>query len=456
MFNFFEERVIENKDLPSEWKNNLFELEQFLQENWNNRESFYNDNVENKKQQFISFLSHKNIRTNNYVGTIGFNGETINIFPKVFREKYNDYSEENLDIKHLIKNLILWIKYSNKTEYPFINFSSDLDESSNLKELFITLFIKCVDEVLSRNAYYKYENIVEDISTVRGRFNVSDYITKKIPQGKSNRFKCEFSTFEYDNILNRIIKCVCKLLINSTSFDNQKKLRLILMKLNDVTNIKCAPTDCDKINLLKTQQMYKTILSMCKMFLMNQLSSFNIDNNDNFCFLFPTELLFEGFIGGFLSEMLEGKASVTLQKSTDYLFENLFFEGNDYGHFKHLRYDIFIEFYDSKKIFILDTKYKLLTTFKDNPDWESELLYELSSNDVYQVLEYANKNDLRDVYLLYPMIRFEEVEPSYPIGVSYCQSGKTNVHIIKIPFIFEEDEAKMINVLTNELNRILK
>ena len=62
----------------------------------------------------------------------------------------------------------------------------------------------------------------------------------------------------------------------------------------------------------------------------------------------------------------------------------------------------------------------------------------------------------RDVYLLYPMIRFEEVEPSYPIGVSYCQSGKTNVHIIKIPFIFEEDEAKMINVLTNELNRILK
>lgn len=456
MFNFYEERQINNQNLPIEWQSSatLIELEKFLQENWDDRKSFYNDGNTSKKQQFLTFLSHNDIRTNNYIGTIGFNGKAINIFPKVFREKYLNHDTSKLDTTHMIKNLTMWINYCNKTEYPFINFTSDYDESTDLKEFFMSIFIRYVDEVLSRNAFYKYEIVEEDIPTIRGKFNVGDYITKKIPQGKSNLFNCEFSTFEYDNSLNRIIKYTCRLIFNSTSFENQRKLRQILMKLNDVSDITCVPTDCDKVVLNKSQEGYKTILSMCKMFLMNQLSTFTIDRNDNFCFLFPTESLFEGFIGGFLTEMLDGKATVTLQKSSDHLFEHLLFNLEDFGNFKQLRYDIFVEFNDSKKLFILDTKYKLLPRFAGNPNWEEELLIQLSSNDVYQVLEYANKNDLRDVYLLYPLIRKEDIEPSHPIGQSYCQSGQTNVHIIKVPFVFEDDESKMKAVLKSELNKI--
>lgn len=457
MFNFYEERRIKNSELPSSWQSSstLNELEKFLQENWDNRKSFYEDGNDGKTQQFLTFLSHDDVRTNNYIGTIGFNGQTINIFPKVFREKYLSNDTSKLDVSHMIKNLVMWINYCNKTEYPFINFSTDCDETSNLKELFISIYIKYVDEILNRNAYYKYETVKEDISTIRGKFVIKDYMMKKIPQGKSNYFNCEFSTFEYDNSLNRIIKCVCRLVFNSTSFDNQRKLRQILMKLNDVSDINCVPSDCDKIVLNKSQESYKTILSMSKMFLMNQLSTFNIDTNDNFCFLFPTESLFEGFIGGFLKEMLEGKATVTLQKNSDYLFEHLFLDLKDFGYFKRLRYDIFVEFKEPKKLFILDTKYKMLPRFIGNPDWEEQLLYELSSSDIYQVLEYANKNDLRDVYLLYPLIRKEDVEPNHPIGQSYCQKGQTNVHIIKLPFIFEDDIESMKNILRKELDKIL-
>lgn len=454
MFNFYEERQINNSNLPVEWQGHLNELEKFLQENWDNRKSFYDDENDASKQQFLSFLSHDNIRTNNYIGTIGFNGAAINIFPKVFNEKYFECNESRLDVSHMVRNLTKWISYCNKTEYRFVNFTSEYEDSTNLRELFITLFIKCVDEVLSRNAYYKYETIEEDVASIRGRFNVVDYVTKKVPQMKNYLFNCEFSTFEYDNSLNRIIKCVCRLIFNLTSFENQKKIRQILMKLNEISDVNCVPSDCDKIVLTKSQRIYKSILSMCKMFLMNQLSSFNFENNDNFCFLFPTELLFEGFVGGFIKEMLDGTATVTLQKSNDYLFENLFLNGHDYGGFKRLRYDIFVQFNESKKIFILDTKYKLLTRFENNPNWEDELVKELSSQDVYQVLEYANKNDLRDVYLLYPLIRFEDVEPSHPIGVSYCQNGQTNIHIIKVPFIFEDDETTMKETLKKELEKI--
>ena len=457
MFNYYEERQINNRDLPSEWQSPsvLNELEKFLQENWDNRYSFYNDGDKSKKQQFLSFLSHDDIRTNNYIGTIGFNGQTINIFPKVFREKYLSNDTSKLNTSHMIKNLVLWINYCNKTEYPFINFSTDYDDSTDLKELFISIYIRYVDEVLSRNAYFKYEVTEEDIPTIRGRLNIVDYVTKKVPYGKDNIFNCEFSKFDYDNILNRIIKCTCRLIFNSTSFENQRRIRQILMKLNDVSDVNCVPSDCDKLVFSKSQEVYKTIVSMSKMFLMNQLSTFTIDRNDNFCFLFPTESLFEGFIGGFLTEMLEGKATVTLQKSSDYLFEHLLFNSEDFGYFKQLRYDIFVEFKDTKKLFILDTKYKMLCRFNDNPNLEDDLLHQLSSDDVYQVLEYANKNDLRDVYLLYPLIRKEDLESSYPIGQCYCQRGQTNVHVIKVPFVFEDDEAKMKSILKNELEKIL-
>lgn len=52
------------------------------------------------KQQFIAFIGQRGIKTKNYIGTIVFKGEQINIFPKMFREDA-DYTEtENLTQKH--------------------------------------------------------------------------------------------------------------------------------------------------------------------------------------------------------------------------------------------------------------------------------------------------------------------------------------------------------------------
>ena len=46
------------------------------------------------------------------------------------------------------------------------------------------------------------------------------------------------------------------------------------------------------------------------MFLLNQSSAYQVNEQDSFCFLFPTELLFEGFIGGYIKNALTGSASV--------------------------------------------------------------------------------------------------------------------------------------------------
>ncbi len=67
----------------------------------------------------------------------------------------------------------------------------------------------------------------------------------------------------------------------------------------------------------------------------------------------------------------------------------------------------------------------------------------MRKGDLYQVLEYARKRDIADVYLLYPMYRHEEKEIEFPVAVSESPSGDINVHFIRMPFIFEEGREEI-------------
>ena len=85
MVNGFEYMKIKSKKLPESWKEEgvLEDLEHFLQENWEQRSIFYNDGQVTSRQQFIDFDKKDGIKLQNYIGTIIFKGEQLNIFPKI-------------------------------------------------------------------------------------------------------------------------------------------------------------------------------------------------------------------------------------------------------------------------------------------------------------------------------------------------------------------------------------
>ena len=455
--NRFEESTIENEHLPTEWQaqSSLDELAEFLQLNWEQRSVFYNDEKISSKQQYLTFGNHKVIRTNNYIGTIAFKGRQLNIFPKVFREFKNDASTDKLDLNHLMKNLVQWLQYCNRIEYPFINITSNLDDSENLRELFITLYLYYVKQALESRPFYRYEEKCEDLSLIRGHINFKDYINNKIPNGMGHKFNCSYAEFEFDNVVNRIIKYTCRGLVNSTtSAANKKIIRQILIRMNEVSDVRCVPSDCDGIRLSKLNRQYTVLLSMSKMFLLNQTSTYQIDNQESFCFLFPTELLFEGFIGGFIKDVLKGQAKVKFQASDMTLVDNVEYAGQSLGKIFTMRHDILIEHKD-KGLFILDTKYKEISRFENNEDLRQTINSEISQNDFYQMISYAVKRGVSDVYLLYPLYRFEENEPDYPVALSNLASGNPiRVHLVRLPFVFEEDIDKTKDMLTVVINKI--
>lgn len=447
----YEYSKIANAKLPSSWQSQmaLDELADFLQQNWEQRSVFYEDGEVKSQQQFLDFIGSGGIRTKKYIGTVVFKGEQLNIYPRVFSTEKEDHDTDDLTQKHMLYNLVKWIEYCNKLEYPFINISSELNDAEDLKELFITLYIGYVRSALERSLYYQYVEETEDCTSIKGKFDLKDYLVKKIPNGQADKFKCTYSNFEFDNKVNRIIKYTCKQLMNITSKRNQKTLRTILTRMNEVLDVKCNPNDCNNIRLSKMHRNYGIIISMSKMFLLNKMSNYSIDTNESFCFLFPTDVLFEGFIGGFMKEVLRGiGGKVRLQESRMSLVEKIIYKGETSGAAFTMRHDILVEL--QGKVFVLDTKYKEMTRFEDNPEYKDTISTEAKQGDLYQVLEYARKRDIADVYLLYPMYRHEEKEDEFPVAISESPSGDIKVHFIRMPFIFEEEnEAKTRQQLTD-------
>ena len=451
----YEYSKISNSKLPDSWRTQaaLDELSDFLQQNWEQRTAFYDDEEIKSQQQFIEFIGSGGLRTKKYIGTIVFKGEQLNIYPRVFSTEKDDHETEDLSQRHLLNNLIRWIEYCNKLDYPFISISSELHDSEDLKELFITLYVGYVRSALDRGLYYKYVDETADCTSIKGKFDLSDYLLRKIPNGHGEKFLCTFSKFEFDNQINRIIKYTCKQLFNITSKRNQKTIRTVLSRLTDVDDVQCTPHDCDHIRLSKLHRHYGVILSMSKMFLLNKVSNYSIDTNESFCFLFPTDLLFEGFIGGFLKEVVENcGGNVRLQESRMSLVDKIIYKGETTGPAFTMRHDILAEI--NGKVFVLDTKYKEMTRFENNPDYKDTISNEAKQSDLYQVLEYARKRDIDDVYLLYPMYRYEPREKEFPIAVSESPSGDINVHFIRLPFVFEEDEEGTKKQLTSVIKSV--
>lgn len=441
-FNFYEESILKNDLIPEEWQSqsSLDELAKFLQLNWEQRAIFYDDGDISSKQHYLSFIGKQGLRTNNYVGTIAFRGRQLNIFPKVFREDKDDTNTNHLTLQHLMKNLVQWLKYCAKIDFPFISILGKLENSEDLRELFITLYLHYVKQALYYAPYYRYVDKIEDVEAIKGHINFKNYINQKIPNGKNNKFLCSFSDFEFDNNVNRIIKYTCRSLITTTnSTENRKIIRQVIIQLNQVSDVRCVPADCDGIRLSKMHRQYSVLMSMSKMFLLNQTTTYQLDNQNSFCFLFPTHLLFEGFIGGFIEEVLMGHAKVRLQSSELMLIADVVYNGLSLGKAFTMRHDILVE-HKIHGLFLLDTKYKHLTRFEGNDDVKRSVTTEVKQQDLYQIIEYASNRDLDKAYLLYPMYRFEDDEPTCVILERKSVSGKQIfVYIVRVPFIFEDD-----------------
>lgn len=416
MINLFE---YQNKEKISD----TFEgLEGFLDQIWNSREknSYYSQSTENKieSQRFLQFFRESSeVKSNKYVGVISYNGNKINLLPKIFFDSRKVYSA--IEINQIQNHVLWWLSYCRKIRFP--NYQTSLSNTkSDFFEALIYLFSKYTRELLSSSIYQQYEEVNRELAFIKGRLNTNAYINDNLSKGEWHKLNCTYDSFVFDNEFNRIIKYVSTLLFQNTSSpDNKKNLREILFILDEVTDVRASAQQCSKITFNPMFGEFVTVRDYCQLFLSNSVSFDYKNDLKLFAFLLPMEYVFEDFIFGFIEEEIPS-ISVRSQRSDTYLDEEKIF---------NLKPDLWIK--TERRSVIADTKYKIV--YNDEKDSKRGI----SQNDLYQMLAYAVRFEVNEIILFYPnTIKHEESEESEIIIKDALAGGKEIlIKVYQLPII---------------------
>ena len=132
---------------------------------------------------------------------------------------------------------------------------------------------------------------------------------------------------------------------------------------------------------------YTTALMWCRVFLQGKSFSAFAGSEIAFALLFPMEALFESFVAQKIRKYLSpNEFTVSVQDRSNHLF--------DTPRQFLMKPDIVVKRKQDGAVFILDTKWKLLSQTKAN--------YGISHADMYQMYAYQKKYQAENVTLLYP------------------------------------------------------
>jgi len=400
-------------------------LESFLDEIWNSREknSFYSENGNDKieSQRFLQYIHRSNeLKSNKYVGVIHYEGNKINLLPKIFFDSEKEYQVN--EVNQIQNHILWWLSYCRKIKFP--NYQASLGSAkSDFFEVLIYLFSKYTRELLNSSIYQQYEEVNRELSFIKGRLNTNEYINENLSKGKWHKLNCTYDAFVFDNEFNRIIKYVTTLLFNVTSSqDSKKNLREILFILDEVSDERATAEKCSRISFNPMFGEFETVRDYCQLFLTNCISFDYKNDLKLFAFLLPMEYVFEDFIFGFIDKELE-KVTAKAQRSDTYLDEGKAF---------NLKPDLWLK--TDHKSLIADTKYKIV--YSDEKDPKKGI----SQNDLYQMLAYAVRFEVDEIILFYPntIKQGQEEETELTIKDALADGKEISIRAFQLPIINRE------------------
>ena len=385
-------------------------LNEHLQQLWDNRPrtpSFWRapDDDSSTTQRFLRFHGEDGtVSARNYVGQIHFDGHMLHLLPKVFypgEELPDTTPDDDPRLQAMHAHLFWWLSYAHKLRFPrsLATFSA---LPTNLFEVLILLFAQYTHELLSRTHYQHYQEVSEDLGTLRGHLNFGAYATY-YATGRGHRLPCTFDSFQPDNRFNRILKYVTYQLLNHTKQTHtQQLLQEIHFQLDEVADQPATLTDCDQVQLSPLFDDFRVVLDYCRLFLADSgpLAA-QTEEVRVFAILLPTEVIFEEFIEGFVRTHLDSQFHVRAQARDCYLATATPTGAKPKRYFQ-LRHDLLLERKPEQKPkekpLVIDSKYKILPVSPAG----TIIPGSVAQADMYQLVSYALRRGTPYTHLFYP------------------------------------------------------
>lgn len=350
----------------------------------------------------------KIITAKNYVGVITMDdGTTIEILPKIF-------SHETITEGKVKKLLVDMLKTLRNAPFKSLQSTNVNIDRLSIFEIFIRMFVDEVFYIVKRGLKCDYETIQTNEKVFKGKMVFAGQIKHNFAH--KERSYVEYDEFNTNRAENKILKSTLSYLYkNTASSRNKSDIKTLLNTFADVDESKDYKSDFDKIVPDRKTADYQTALLWSRVFLMGKSFTSFSGSEIAFALLFPMETLFESYIAAELKKMLvHSDYTLTAQDRTYHLFD----EPRRFL----MKPDIVIKNKALEQVFVMDTKWKVLSDARAN--------YGISQSDMYQMYAYQKKYTSESVTLLYPLT--ENVEDTENIDFISHDGTLTKIRFVDL------------------------
>ena len=361
----------------------------------------------------------------NYVGLIQMkNGYQIQILPKINFTNSEDL--ENRNTKKIFLNMLRSMK-----DFPskvFNNSNIQVDRM-NIYEIFINMYLQEIRRLIKIGLKSDYIFKEDNLNYYKGKLLTSQHF--KINLVHKERFYVAYDEFNPNRVENKLIKAtLLKLQKLTTSAENSKKIRQLLVFFEMIDASMNYIADFSKVRINRSNKDYETIMQWSKVFLLNKSFTTFSGSNNSRALLFPMEKVYESYVAKYLKKILEKDGwDVSSQDRGYYLFiePRLQFA---------LIPDIICK--HGKRTIIMDTKWKKLIN-------NERINYGISQSDMYQMYAYSKKYKASEIWLLYPLN--DEMKEHSEISFNSGDGTTVNIYFVDL-----ENIQSSLEVLRNKIS----
>jgi len=278
-----------------------------------------------------------------------------------------------------VGNLFYLLTYAHR----LANFKPDAawyEESSDLLALLVKIFVENTEDLIRKGLYKAYFAREGNHKLVRGKVLLPAHLKEN--RWRKDRVYCQYAEATADVLENQILKFILALLASQTyRLENLKeRLQVSYRYLDEVSWTPVQVEALSRVVYNRLNEHYRTVLSLCELFLRNLSIQSRPGGVKFFSFLLDTSRVFEQFVAGILKEKLAGHPSLSLSSQ-----ESRWLDREATRNFSP---DLIL-YRKDEPVLVLDTKYKAM---EGGPD----------SEDLYQILTYCHSLGVKEGMLLYP------------------------------------------------------
>lgn len=380
----------------------------FRKEHW---EALARYNTDNDGRFFT--LLPEGVKLNQFVGVIQVGDLTIEILPKIGSE-----AETRIEKKKWQSVLIDMLRECRWMNLYHSEKASLQFKPNSILEAYLEIYIHECENLVRLGLIKKYHPRIDNLPVLKGKLLVNLQVTKNAVH--KERFYSSFSTYDRDNIFNKILFKALKLIPSLSQSPYLKdKVQALIISFPELEDIKVSGMTFHRLHYDRKSGSYKEALQIAAMLLLNYRPDITSGNNNILALLFDMNDLWEEYITVQIRKFLFPGWTINVQK------QKTFWQQDNTNRYKLIIPDIVIK-NDNKVALVIDTKWKIpQDNIPADPDLKQMYVY----NEYWKGI---------NSILLYPRLKYSE-EVVYHGGCFLKGDGK-KCGVAKISVLDQDSE----------------